>query len=207
MFANKFSPIMGSSAFPRTEVVFSSNNIRRTDIERLPTMITNKPFTPFIVSSTSMLHYGVLTLIQNYKILNSIIRFIMINMVNYFFRLQISSDRLFHNQSVFKHITLNSERMLRNLYLNISLSGSRSSAFPTPILFHWLSRFGNMFRRVYFTSILMSLCKPFIPLTFQFSRSKFSKMNQFTATTGTFLSYNFFIHNCIIVEVGGINNL
>lgn len=170
-------------------------------------MFTNKPFTLLFISTSSMIQDGMLTLIKNNKILRPVVSFNMVNMMNNLIGLQISTYCFFHYQSVFKDITFIIKGMVWDFNSDITISSCSYTSLPSAIFFKFMSRFGDMFRCMNFASILMAWCISFITLAFQFSRSKFSIMNQLTATTGTFLSYNFLFHNCIIAEVGGISNL
>lgn len=71
---------------------------------------------------------------HQFQILNSIIRSIMILMVNEFIRRKISSYVFFHNEPMFQNIsTFGSKRMIASQYLSISQSALYSSAFPLTV--------------------------------------------------------------------------
>lgn len=72
---------------------------------------------------------------KNFKILDSIIILLFIDVMNTLFFLKSSSNIFFHNISMFKHLVFSFiKRIASNIYKNISLSIESSSALPVMVI-------------------------------------------------------------------------
>jgi hypothetical protein len=103
----------------------------------LSQMSVFSPVQPCPYRSLQIMISSMLALSQQLQILNSIVKCIVVLMVNFFLICKISSNMFFHNQPMFQHIaTCIAVWMLRGIYTNIT-----TSAPPTtlPVLIIWSS--------------------------------------------------------------------
>jgi hypothetical protein len=68
---------------------------------------------------------------KQHKVLNPIVSFYPIDMMDSFFRFKVSSNMFFHYKTMFKDISIErGMRMVKNICQNISIFSSESSTFP-----------------------------------------------------------------------------
>ena len=86
-----------------------------------------------------------------------IILSVLIGVMDYFIRCKISSKIFFHNKSVFSYIsTIVCKGVIHFFYQNISIIIDCFTPFPPPVTFQRMTALFNMFRCMFFPSILVS---------------------------------------------------
>lgn len=151
----------------------------------------NKEFRLFVCFKARFMNADMFTLSKYFKIFYTIVKWIIIDMMDYFYRIKKSMYMLFHNQSVLFYITLMRMRMIRGIYPYISLF----SFYPFPS--------GMVFTPDIKTSVFISTIAG---TKFSFSETgktiyRFVAYNAFCAYFSTFpisRCLTAWIYNCII---------
>ncbi len=155
-------------------------------------------FNLMIIFHPSMVQGRMFTRRHQHEVLNPIVRWIMVQMMDYLIWLQVTTKCPFHYKSLFSHIiTVISKRMVRAFDEDIPSFVCHPPTFPIPMSVAITGNLLSGFLRRTKTSELMPSFVSLSSSYWDFGRIKSSMCNQFATSTCTRLSYHF-SHGSII---------
>lgn len=99
----------------------------------------------------------VLDVADKSQVLWTVIIALAVDMVDKLASLKIPAELLFHHQPVLPHVTLIGMRVSRHADEYIAVRTEHPSAFPPSVLFHWLTRCGDVLGCQFAPSVLMAM--------------------------------------------------
>lgn len=155
-----------------------------------------------LIFHPSMVQGGMLAMSHQHKVFWSIVRRIVVKMVDYFAKFKITTQHGFHDQSLFTDITtIILERMCGAFNKDISTFIYHSSTLPIPMLPKFSRSLLSPFLRVNKSFTLMPTLVSFSPSYRNLRRVKGSVGNNLSASASTWFRNLFYFHTLIIPQV------